>query len=516
MVTSLSRGQLWAVLVALLLGTLMTSLSVLIVATAIPVVVASLGGLELYSWVIAAALLTSTVVYPIAGRMSDLYGRRTLYFVGMAVFMLGSALSGAAQSIEELILFRALQGIGAGCVQPTVSALIADLFPPERRGRWQGINGAIWGLASAVGPVLGGYFAEHVSWRWVFYINIPPGIVAALLMARFLPAGQRTGSRPSVDYAGGGLLTGALAALVLTTVWGGRQLAWISPLTAGLLALSGALSVAFIRREAAAPQPIVPLHLFRNRTYCTTVILAFLSGAGMFGSVTYVPLYLQAVFGISPTTSGLLFLPSVAAVSAMSVVAGVFMHRIGYRPMAMATMAAGSVGFAVLAWFPPEAGIVPVVLGVSIIGSGVGLSFPVFIVVAQNSVGRSVLGVATSLVQLIRSLGGTVGIAVLGSYMAIRLAAMLGDASQGQADITALLSTDALAAMSPADLALIRADLADTMRGLFTGGAVVMGIAAALAWRIGAPPSLSSTGGPSSEDTRGGGGARAEGADRPV
>src|SRR5689334_11777129 len=178
----------------------MTSLSQLIVSTALPLVIASLGGIELYSWAFAAALLTSTIVVPIAGKLSDLYGRKTLYLIGMTIFIAGSALAGASQTIQQLIMFRALQGIGAGCVSPSVSALIADLFPPDRRGRWQGINGAIWGLSSVIGPIMGGYLAEHVSWHWVFYVNLVPGILAAALMIRYLPWTVRAQAHPSIDY----------------------------------------------------------------------------------------------------------------------------------------------------------------------------------------------------------------------------------------------------------------------------------------------------------------------------
>ncbi|MEA2641918.1 MAG: hypothetical protein QOF51_3312, partial [Chloroflexota bacterium] len=228
MIDTLTRRQLLPILLALLLGTLMTSLSTLIVSTALPVVIAALGGMDLYSWAFAAALVTQTVVYPLAGKLSDLYGRKTVYLIGITVFIGGSALAGAAQSIQQLIVFRAIQGLGAGAVQPTVSALIADLFPPAQRARWQGANGAIWGLASILGPIMGGYLAEHVSWRSVFYINIPPGLIAALLMARYLPRLQRH-ERPSIDYLGGALLSGGLVLFLLTTLWGGSLFPWASP-----------------------------------------------------------------------------------------------------------------------------------------------------------------------------------------------------------------------------------------------------------------------------------------------
>lgn len=480
---ALSRPRLAAVIAALLLGTLMTSLSQLIVATALPVVVGALGGMEVYSWVFAAALLTSTVTVPIAGKLSDLHGRKAVYLAGMAIFIAGSALSGAAQSIGQLILFRAVQGIGAGCVQPSVSALLADLFRPEARGRWQGINGAIWGLSSILGPALGGYLAEHVSWRWVFYVNLPPGILAATVMALSLPRGNRRPERAAIDLPGMALLSGALVALLLITVWGGRAFPWLSLQTLALIAVSAALFAAFLAQERRASEPIVPLDLFRDPTYQTLIILLALTGVGLFGAITYIPLYLQAVLGISPTASGLLFLPTVLAVGLTGVVVSASMHRIGYRRVAVLTMACGAGGFALLAAVGPEAGVLPVVVALSVIGGAIGLSFPVFIVIAQNTVPREVVGIATSLVQLTRSLGGTIGVAALGAYLVARLDPLL-DGTAAHTEITALVRPGALASLTEAQAAFLRAHLADAMAGLFLAGAVAMGVATALALRL--------------------------------
>lgn len=485
-ISRLPRAQLVPVLAALLLGTVMTSLSYLIVTTALPVVVASLGGMHLYSWIFASAMLTATVVVPIAGRMSDVYGRKALYLLGMSLFIAGSALSGAAQTAEQLIVFRGLQGLGAGCVQPTVSALIADLFEPEQRGRWQGVNGAIWGLASIIGPILGGYLAEHVSWRWVFYVNLAPGLIAALIMLRFLPSGLPLGpgSQPArLDYRGMGLLSGALLGFLLLTVWGGRLFPWTSWQTVGLLALTAVLLVEFIRQERRAPEPLLPLALFENRVYRTVIVLLFLTGVGLFGAMTYVPLYLQAVLNVSPTATGLLFAPTVIGMTMTSVLAGVYMHRIGYRRLTFLTVVVAAAGFLMLAALPPGAGTFPVVVGISVIGAGLGLSFPVFIVIAQNVVDRAIVGVATSTVQLARSLGGTLGVTVLGAYLAVRLADFLGNGAGGR-EIVALLRPEALTQLSAAEVEYLRTELADAIRVLFGVGAVVMAAAAVIAARM--------------------------------
>jgi EmrB/QacA subfamily drug resistance transporter len=472
------------VLAALLLGTLMTSLSQLIISTALPVVIASLGGIELYSWAFAATLLTSTIVVPIAGKLSDLYGRKKLYLIGMAIFIAASALAGASQTIHQLIAFRALQGLGAGCVSPAVSALIADLFPPEERGRWQGINGAIWGLSSVVGPILGGFLAEHVSWHWVFYVNLAPGLLAAAIMLRFLPWATQREERPSIDYLGMMWLSGALLTLMLITILGGTAFPWASAPTIVLAAVGLAFVVAFVVQERRTVEPIVPLDLMRGQTYQTVILLVFLTGAGLFGAITYVPLYLQAVLDVSPTATGLMFAPTVVVMTGMSVVAGIFMHRIGYRTLTFFTMAAGAIGFAVLTFINPSLGIFPVVLALSVIGSGIGLSFPVFIVIAQNAVDRSVVGIATSLVQLTRSLGGTIGVTLLGAYMTARLAHVMVSGTDGLADIAALLSPEALRNLTVAQIGGLRTELADAMRSMFAVGAITMTLAAALSWRL--------------------------------
>jgi EmrB/QacA subfamily drug resistance transporter len=481
----LSRGRLAVVLTALLLGTLMTSLSTLVLTTALPVIIATLGGMELYSWAFGAALLTSTVMVPIAGKLSDLYGRRALYLSGMAMFLLGSALCGAARDIEQLIAFRALQGLGAGCVSPAVSALIADLFEPAQRGRWQGINGAIWGLSSVAGPILGGYLAEHVSWRWVFYVNLLPGLVAVGLMIRFMPRRESSQNRPLVDYGGIALLTGSLVSLLSLTVLAGKSFAWASLETALLVIIGVVGSLLLLAHERRVRDPIVPLALLAQRSYQTLVILSFLTGAAFFAAVTYVPLYLQAVFGISPTASGLLFAPTVAGTTLMSVVAGIYMHRIGYRRMTFLTMLLGAGGFALLAAAGPAHGLVPVVLGLSIIGSAIGVSFPVFIVYAQNVVEHAVVGVATSTIQVARTLGGTVGVAVLGAFMTARLSHLLIGGVPGRSELAALLRPEALAAMAPQQVSYLRAELTSVVQALFTVGALLLGGAVVLSTRLG-------------------------------
>jgi predicted MFS family arabinose efflux permease len=303
-------------------------------------------------------------------------------------------------------------------------------------------------------------------------------------MLRYLPWTMRRDVRPTIDYLGMMWLSASLLVLILITLLGGTAFPWASTQMAILVVLNVACVAAFIAQERRAVEPIVPLDLFHNQTYQTVVLLVFLTGAGLFGAITYVPLYLQAVLDVSPTATGLLFAPTVVVMTGMSVVAGIFMHRIGYRVVTIATMASSALGFALLTVFNPTAGIFPVVLGLSIIGSGIGLSFPVFIVIAQNAVECGVVGVATSLVQLTRSLGGTIGVTLLGAYMTARLVDVFATGGATHTDVSALLRPDALSTLSSTQVATLRVQLADTMRGLFAAGAVAMTAAAILSFRL--------------------------------
>jgi EmrB/QacA subfamily drug resistance transporter len=305
----------------LLLAMLLASLDQTIVSTALPTIVGDLGGIDQLSWVVTAYLLSATVTIPLWGRMSDLYGRKRLFQAAIVVFLAGSALSGAAQSIGELIAFRALQGLGAGGLMTLAMAIVADIISPRERGRYQGYIQMVFVVASVAGPLLGGLFADHLSWRWVFYVNIPIGVVALGVVSTTL-ARTTTDRRPRIDWLGAALLAGAITSALLVTTWGGREYAWDSVEIAGLAVAAVAMLVAFAAQERRAPEPILPMRLFRDPVFDVVSAVLFLTTCAFFAAIVFTPLYLQVVTGASATDSGLLLLPMLLAGTASTAISG--------------------------------------------------------------------------------------------------------------------------------------------------------------------------------------------------
>jgi EmrB/QacA subfamily drug resistance transporter len=321
---------------ALLLVLFLASLDQTIVSTALPTIVGELGGIEHLSWVVTAYLLASTVSGPVYGKLGDLYGRKIVLQAAIVIFLVGSALCGLSQNMGELIAFRALQGLGAGGLIVTTMAVVADIFPPRDRGRYQGFFGAVFGVSTVLGPLLGGFFVDHLSWRWIFYINLPVGIAALAVIA--VAFHRHTAQRKhAVDYAGALLLAGGLSGVVLFTSLGGTTYAWSSPQMIGVLVLGVGLLVAFALVERSAAEPILPLSLFRNQTFRTTSAIGFIVGLALFGAITFLPLYLQIVKGLSPTSSGLQLTPMMGGLLVTSIVSGNLISRFGrYRPFPIA------------------------------------------------------------------------------------------------------------------------------------------------------------------------------------
>jgi EmrB/QacA subfamily drug resistance transporter len=407
------------------MGTALAALEATVVGAAMPTVVASLGGLDRYSWVFAAYLLTSTVTVPLWGKLSDLYGRRPLYQVGIALFLIGSGLSGAAHSMTQLVAFRALQGVGAGALMPLGMTILADLYSIVERPRVQALFSSVWGLASVIGPPVGGFVTEHVSWRWVFYFNIPFGLPAAVIIGLALREPRREG-RPVIDYAGAALLTATMTCLLLALAEAQTTAALLAPGRLLVFAASAVCAAAFVFVERRALEPIVPPALMHHRVVVTSVVCGFLTGAAMFGAVSYVPLYAQAALGASAAAAGATLTPLMLGWVSFSFIGSRVLLKAGYRPTVVAGQALLTTGFVLLARLEPGSARAWLYLDLGVVGAGLGLTMLTLLIAVQHTVPRAQLGVATSVNQLSRSLGGAVGVALMGVVLTSGLVARVG------------------------------------------------------------------------------------------
>jgi EmrB/QacA subfamily drug resistance transporter len=430
-VPALTHRQIMTVLAGLMLGTLVAALSQTVVATALPTIVGELGGQDKLAWVVSAALLTSTASSPIWGKLSDLYGRKLLFQCAIGVFLAGSALCGFAQGIEELIAFRAVQGLGIGGLIALPQAIIGDIVAPRQRGRYQGYVGSVFGIATVAGPLIGGFLVDTLSWRWCFFVAIPIGIAALVVTERVLrlPFPRR---EHAIDYVGAGLIFGGVGAILLMLALAGKEVAWASAPTYLLAALGLALLGAAVWWERRAPEPIIPPRLFANRTFVLASVAAFAVGAAMFCGIVYLPQYLQIVKNQSPTDSGLLTLPLMVSLLTTSIVSGRVITRTGrYKPFPIAGLALAGIGLFLLSRLHADSSLVSAGLSMAIVGLGIGMVAPVLVLAVQNAVDRRDLAAATSASTFFRSMGGAVGVAVFGALLSHRLRGLLPDLLAG-------------------------------------------------------------------------------------
>jgi len=413
---------------ALMLVILLASLDQTIVATALPTIVGDLGGLQHLSWVVTAYLLAATVTGPIYGKLGDLYGRKGILQTAIVIFLVGSALCGISQNMAELISFRALQGLGAGGLMVTTIAVVGDIIPPRDRGKYQGVFGAVFGVSTVVGPLLGGFFVDNLSWRWIFYVNLPTGAVALFVIgAVFHARAERVEHR--IDYLGAALLAGSLSSIVLFTSLGGSTYAWGSAPIVIMAVLGAVLMWLFVLAEQRASEPILPLELFRNRIFTVTSGIGFIIGLALFGSVTYLPLFLQIVRGKSPTSSGLQLTPMMAGLLVTSIASGQLISKFGrYRPFPIVGTALVTAGMVLLTHLNVHTTTVQASLYMLVLGLGLGMVMQVLVIAVQNAVDFRTMGVATSGSILFRQVGGSVGIAIFGAIFVNRLHANLAKA----------------------------------------------------------------------------------------
>lgn len=431
----MSSKRRWAVTAGVMTGMFIAALEATVVGTAMPTVIASLGGLSHYSWVFSAYLVTSTVTVPVWGKLSDLYGRRLLYQIGIAVFLIGTLLSGVSASMTQLIVFRAIQGLGAGALIPLGMTIIGDIFTLQERARMQAYFSGVWGFSSVVGPIVGGFLTDQLSWRWVFFINLPIGIAAALIIGLALKEPKRH-ETPTIDYAGAALLMTAISLLMLATVEGGTSLkTLLTPTNLSIFSAAVILLLIFFWVEKKARDPIIPFNLFRNRTVSVSIVAGFLAGVAMFGAISFIPLFAQGALGATATEAGSLLTPLMLSWVLMSVIGGRLLLRVGYRNISIIGFVILSIGFIFLALFQRETARFWLYIDLMLIGAGLGLTMLTLLIAVQQAVERTQLGVATSLNQFSRAIGGAFGVAIMGAVLTAGLAQQLNNVAQNDSGV---------------------------------------------------------------------------------
>jgi len=482
--TSAQHRKILVIVLALMLGMVLASLDQTIVATALPTIAGDLHGLNHLSWVVTAYLLTMTISTPLWGKLGDLYGRKRLYQASIIIFIVGSILAGLSQSMNELIAFRALQGVGAGGLMVGSQAIVGDVVPPRHRGKYMGYFGAVFGLTSVAGPLLGGFFTQHLSWRWVFYINVPIGIVAVFVIGAVLHIPRRR-TEHAIDYAGTTALGVAVTCVILLTTWGGTTYAWGSSTILGLALAAILLVAAFAIIEHRAAEPLMPPSLFRNRIFSVGATVGFLVGFVMFGAIIYIPLYLQVAHGATPTSSGLQLLPLMLGMLSTFIPSGRLVSRWGrYKIFPLVGTLVMTSGLYLLSTLTPSTTLFVSSIYMLVVGAGIGMVMQVLLAAIQNAVPFDQLGTATSAYTFFRSIGGAFGVALFGTFFNSQLRSELphylsGDALRMVTTHAMSSSPAALSQLPPAVHASYIEAFSHALDGVFLLG-VPFGIAAFL------------------------------------
>jgi EmrB/QacA subfamily drug resistance transporter len=419
---SLSRRQVFMTLAGMLLALFLSSLNQTVVATAMPQIITDLGGFNQYVWVTTSYLITSTVIVPITGKLSDMYGRKLFYVAGIIVFTLGALLSGLSQTMTQIIIFRALQGLGAGIMLSNAIIIIADIFPPAERGKYSGLLSGVIGVSSVLGPTLGGFVTDTLSWPWVFFMNVPLGLLTLFVLLRFFPDIKPDNLKHKIDYTGVAALTLAVVPLMLGLSWGGVVYPWGSMMIVGMFAFSVIMLILFLIVESRSQEPIIPFSLFKNPIVTVSVIVLFIIGAGTFSVTTFIPLFFQGVMGATATTSGSFMTPMMLGVVAGSLISGQLLSRVGgyYKLLGGAGIFLAAAGLVLTALMTTQTSYAAAVFNTTLIGIGQGIIYPCYTLSVQNAVSNKILGVATSATIFFRSIGSMLGLAILGSVMTNR------------------------------------------------------------------------------------------------
>jgi len=466
----MSRNRIIMVTIGIMFSLFLASMESTVVATATPTIVGELGGLNHFSWVFSAYMLASTTTVPLYGKLSDLYGRRKLYLIAMALFLAGSILAGQADSMTQLILARGLQGVGAGGIMPLAFILIGEMFTLEQRTRMQGLFSGVWGVSSIIGPLLGGFLVDSLSWRWVFYINIIPGLLAAGLVAYAWRDRIAHTDKPSVDYAGAVLMMAAIVTLLFGLLdESGSSRRWL------MIGISIPLFIVLFWVESRAVDPILPLNLFGGRLFSTAVVHGIFSGWALFGSIAFIPLFVQSVLGTSATQAGITISPMLLGWVASSIIGTRILLKVGYRKLAIIGTTLLVIGAFFMSRIDSGVGQIAIMVFVTLMGIGMGFSIPSFLIAVQTTVFRRYLGTATSTMQFSRSMGGTLGVSVMGAVLTARLTSNLAASNLDPELISQLLDPNPVSGM------VINEGARLALAGAITGVFIIAFVTAALA-----------------------------------